>query len=210
MVTLDGEDDIGGSGFGLDELAAYRDRGRTPAIPAIDDNAECQAVLDSLERLGDLSRELVERDAVSLPVDDSWLAGILNAIAFEVRAGHDIEFPVEPADTGGDSGADAVADAPTRLTITEGAIREIVRWAGDSVPDVLVGRVALLGDTTDPTAEITVEVTISAAFPAPLAERADAVRVAVAGALLAHTPLRVARVDVTVGEIHLPSRGGSV
>jgi hypothetical protein len=200
MVSEMNDDDIGGSGFGLDELAAYRDRGRTPAIAAIDDNAECQAVLDSLERLGELSRELVERDAVELPVDESWLAGILNAIAFEVRAGHDIEFPVaEGTDTG-----------VTRLTITEGAVREIVRWAGDSVPDVLVGRVALLGDTTDPTAEIAVEVTISAGFPAPLAERADAVRLAVAGALLAHTPLRVERIDVTVGEIHLPgSRGGA-
>ncbi len=188
------DDDIGGSGFGLDELAAYLERGRTPAIAAIDDNAECQAVLDSLERLGELSRELVERDATELPVDESWLAGILNAIAFEVRAGQDIEFP--------DAGAG------TRLTITEGAVREVVRWAGDSVPDVLVGRVALLGDTGDPTAEIAVEVTISAAFPAPLAERADAVRVAIAGALIAHTPLRVTRIDVTVGEIHLPTRGG--
>ena len=200
MVSETNDDDIGGSGFGLDELAAYLDRGRMPAIPAIDDNAECQAVLDSLGRLGELSRELVERDAVELQVDESWLAGILNAIAFEVRAGHDIPFPLEP--TGTDAGT-------TRLTVTEGAVREIVRWAGDSVPDVLVGRVALLGDTTDPSAEIAVEVTISTAFPAPLAERADAVRLAVAGALLAHTPLRVARIDVTVGEIHLPSRGGA-
>ena len=205
MASETNDDDIGGSGFGLDELAAYRERGRTPAIPAIDDNAECQAVLDSLERLGELSRELVERDAAALPVDENWLAGILNAIAFEVRAGNDIEFPVEPENEPADPGT----GASTRLTITEGAIREIVRWAGDSVPDVLVGRVVLVGDATDPSSEISIAVTISAAFPAPLAERADAVRIAVAGALLAHTPLRVVRVDVTVGEIHLPSRGGA-
>ncbi|MDP9026673.1 MAG: hypothetical protein M3N46_03845 [Actinomycetota bacterium] len=185
---------IGGSGFGLDELAAYHDRGRTPAIADIDDNAECQAVLDSLKRLGELSRALIERDAIDLAVDDSWLAGILGAIAFEVRAGNDIEFPD--------------VDAGTRLTITEGAVREIVRWAGDSVPDVLVGRVGLLGDTADPAAEISVEVTISAGFPAPVGDRADAVRVAVAGALMAHTPLSVTRIDVTVGEIHLPGSGG--
>lgn len=201
MVDMN-DDDIGGSGYGLDDLAAYRDRGRTPAIAAIDDNAECQAVLDSLERLGSLSRALIERDAIDLPVDENWLAGILSAIAFEVRAGHDIEFPIDDAPEN--------ATPETRLTITEGAVREIVRWAGDSVPDVLVGRVALIGDTTDPDAEIAIEITVSAAFPAPLAERAEAVRLAVAGALLAHTPLRVTRIDVTVGEIHQPgSRGGA-
>lgn len=188
--TPTGDDDIGGSGYSLDDLAAYRDRGRTPAIAAIDDNAACQAVLDSLDRMGALSRRLVERDAEALPVEESWLAGILGAIAFEVRAGRDIEFPTAALDT--------------RLSITEGAVREIVRWAGDSVPDVLVGRVGLVGDTADPSAEIAVEVTISTAFPAPVAERADAVRLAIAGALLAHTPLTVSRIDVTVGEIHLP------
>ena len=29
-------DDIGGSGYSLEELSAYLDRGRTPRIPAID------------------------------------------------------------------------------------------------------------------------------------------------------------------------------
>jgi hypothetical protein len=196
MANAESDDDIGGSGYSLDDLAAYRDRGRSPAIAAIDDNAACQAMLDSLERMSALSRELIERDARALPVDESWLAGILATIAFEVRAGRDIDFPAATPDT--------------RLSITEGAVREIVRWAGDSVPDVLVGRVGLVGDTTDPDAVVTVEVTISAAFPAPLGNRADAVRIAVAGALLAHTPLIVERIDVTVGEIHVPGSGGDV
>ena len=194
MVDVNG-DDIGGSGYSLEQLSAYRDRGRVPAIAAIDDNAECQAVLDSLDRMGALSRQLVEQDAAARPVDENWLAGLLGAIAFEVRAGQDIEYP-------SDSPSDDGADSPTRLTITEGAVREIVRWAGDSVPDVLVGRVGIVGDPTDPAVPLTIEVSISAPFGAPLTDQANAVRVAVAAALLAHTPLTVSTIDVTVTEVH--------
>jgi hypothetical protein len=194
VVNVNG-DDIGGSGYSLEQLSAYRDRGRVPAIAAIDDNAECQAVLDSLDRMGELSRQLVEQDAADHPVDENWLAGLLGAIAFEVRAGHDIDYLPGSASDGG-------ADWPTRLTITEGAVREIVRWAGDSVPGVLVGRVGIVGDARDPSTPVAIEVSISAPFGTPLTDQANAVRVAVAAALLAHTPLTVSTIDVTVTEVH--------
>ena len=42
-------------GVTLEELAAYHDRGRTPAIAAIEGDPQCRAVLDSMDRLGALS-----------------------------------------------------------------------------------------------------------------------------------------------------------
>lgn len=183
---------IGGSGYDLDELSAYHDRGRTPAIAAIDDNPECQAVLASLDRFGALSRDLIARDAAVAPaLDEGWFTGLMSTIATEARAGRDIEFP-DP-------------DPRTRLTITEGAVRELVRAAGDSVPGVLVGRCRLDGDVSDPDAEIRVAVTISVVFRTPLPDVTRAVRSAVHTALIASTPLRIAAIDITVDDVHVPT-----
>ncbi|WP_371357815.1 hypothetical protein, partial [Salmonella sp. M127] len=57
---VDQTDDVGGSGYSLEDLSAYLDRGRTPRIPAIERNAECQALMASMERMGRLSREIVD------------------------------------------------------------------------------------------------------------------------------------------------------
>lgn len=182
---------IGGSGYDLDALSQYHDRGRTPAIAAIDSNPECQAVLASMARFGSMSTELIAREAAeAAPLDESWFAGLMAVIATEVRAGRDITYP-DP-------------DPLTRLTITEGAVRELVRVAGDSVPGVLVGTCRLDGDVTDAEAEIRVSVTISVVFNAPLVEIADTVRNAVYSALIASTPLRIGSIDVTVDDVHLP------
>ncbi len=186
-------DDIGGSGYSLDDLSAYLDRGRQPAIGAIDGNAECQAVLDSLERLGALSRELVEEDAGENPAPSGWLDRVMTVVAGELKAGKDIPFPP--------------LDERAGVTITEGAVRELIRAAGDAVPGALVGRVRLEGDVTAADtvdAALTVSVTLSVLADRPIALVADEVREAVSIALERRTPLRVDRIDITVDDVHLP------
>ncbi len=189
------DDDIGGSGYSVDDLGDYLDRGREPAIPAIDDNPECQAMLASLERLSTLSRELVDRDAADgPPVDESWLGTLLSTIGREVRAGRDIPF--------------SSSDRNSRLSITEGAVRELVRRAGDSVDGVLVGSCAIEGDVDDPEAVVTISLTISVVLSAPVTRLAQSVRERVHSELLKHTELRVGSIDVTVVDVHLLTTEG--
>ena len=184
------DDDIGGSGYSLADLSDYLDRGRQPAIPAIDSNPECQAMLASLDRVAGLSRELVARDAAEAPpVDETWVGALLSTIGRELRAGRDIPF--------------AVSDPDTRLTITEGAVRELVRAAGDSVEGVLVGSCSIEGDVTVPGAEVTVALTISIVLSAPVTQLAQTVRDRVRSELLKHTELQVGAIDVTVTDVHL-------
>ena len=183
------EEGIGGSGYTLDDLSAYPDRGRLPAIAAIDTNAECRAVLDSMERVGALSRELLASDVRENPsVDENWLGSLLTSISRELRAGRDIPL--------------SSTDPTTSLSITEGAVRELVRSAGDSVDGVLVGSCTLIG-TPDGTEPIQVSLTISVVLARPLQELAEEVRKRVYSELLKHTELDIEAVNVTIGDVHI-------
>jgi hypothetical protein len=185
---------IGGSGYSLDDLSDYLDRGRQPAIPAIDDNAECRSVLSSLERVGALSRDLVAKDAEANPsLDASWLGTLFASISQEAKAGRDIPL--------------GSPDLRTSLSITEGAVRELVRAAGDSIPGAIVGRCRLDGDVENPDAAIRVELSISVLLGAPVPEVAESVRQRVYSDLLAHTELSVEAVDVTVADVHVMLNG---
>lgn len=188
------DDGIGGSGYTLEQLSDYHDRGRQPRIAAIEGNAECQAVLASLERFGALSVAMIEQDAAATPLDERWFSSIMATVARELRAGRDIPYPS--------------SDPAVSLAITEGAVRELVRAAGDGVDGVLVSRTALTGDVTDPEAPITIDVVISVVFREPLPAITQAVRGAVHHALLAHTPLRVGEINITVDDVHLPAAAG--
>ena len=193
-MTMDAESaGIGTSGYTLDDLSAYLDRGRTPAIAAIDDSPECQAMLASMERVGSLARELLEQDVREHPaVEEGWLGGLLSSISREVRAGRDIPL--------------AAPDPRATLSITEGAVRELVRAAGDSVDGVLVGECSLEGDVTAPDAGIRVALTISVILHSPVHELAEAVRQRVYSELLSHTELAIESIDVTVTDVHLPTQ----
>lgn len=172
---------IGGSGYTLDDLSAYLDRGRTPRIAAIEDDAECQAALAELERLGALSRRLVEQSAT--PVDPGWLTRLVGGLGRELRAGRDLDF--------------AASVPGRRLVVTEGAIRELVRRAGDSVDGVIVGRCRIDAAGEVPHLRIAVSVTPDRA----LQGIADEVRDAVRTALDRETPLEGAVVDVEIEDV---------
>ncbi len=182
-------EEIGDSGHTLEELAAYHDRGRTPAIAAIEGDAQCRAVLDSMDRLGALSRELVEHDART-DVAESWFQQILGEVARESRAGRDLPL---------------LDDDPVRIVVTEGAVRGLVRDAGDGVDGVLVERVQL---TTADAQRMDVRLTISVldeAIPpgTGLPDVAERVRTRVRSALEQDGGWTIGEIDVVVDSLRL-------
>ena len=179
-------DDVGGSGYSLEDLSAYLDRGRIPRIPAIERNAECQALLASMARMGRLSREIVDEQAAE-PLAESWYDGIMREVVREFRAGRDIPLARTPDGT--------------QLVVTEGALYELIRTVGDDIPGVLVGRVRL--DQPEPTAPLDVRVTVSVLFGYPMQVTVNRMRDGIRSAIERHGELRVGRVDVTVGDVHV-------
>lgn len=190
-MTMDDESaGIGTSGYTLDDLSAYLDRGRTPAIAAIDDSPECQAMLASMERAGSLARDLLAQDVREHPtLEEGWLGGLLTSISREIKAGRDIPL--------------TSPDPHVTLTVTEGAVRELVRAAGDSVDGVFVGSCSLEGDVTAPGSGIRVALTISVILNSPVQELAESVRQRVYSELLTHTELTIESIDVTVTDVHV-------
>jgi uncharacterized alkaline shock family protein YloU len=176
---------------GLAELSDYLDRGRTPYDPVIEESPELRRTLRALERVRALSGALIDDDAEQLPAPEpGWLGSILTQVRRESRAGRDIPLAsVEPG---------------VSLAITEGAVRGLIREAGDSVPGVLVGRCRLVGAVDEPGAEIAVEVTISVFWGVPITEAAQQVRERVHSRLLTQTELRVSTIDVRVDDVYLP------
>ncbi|MGC0369813.1 Asp23/Gls24 family envelope stress response protein [Microbacterium sp. SLBN-111] len=183
---VDQTDDVGGSGYSLEDLSAYLDRGRTPRIPAIERNAECQALMASMERMARLSREIVDEQAAE-PLAESWYDEIMREVMREFRAGRDI--PLARTEDG------------TQLVVTEGALYELIRTVGDEVEGVLVGRVRI--DQPEPTAPLDVRVTVSVLFGYPMQTTVDRMRDGIRAAIERHGDLRVGRVDVTVGDVHV-------
>lgn len=182
-MKVTGVEQVGGSGYSLEELSAYHDRGRTPRIAAIEGDAQCRALLASMEHLAGLSRELVDREA-DAPLPESWYDGVMREVVREFRAGRDIPLR-DPAD--------GVA-----LVVTEGALRELVRHAGDAVPGVLVGRVGIAsaGDALD------IRISVSVRFGRRVPDAVADVRAAVRAAIDRHGDLRAGRIDVTVDDVH--------
>lgn len=183
---VDDVDDVGGSGYSLEDLSAYLDRGRTPRIPTIERNAECQALLASMERMGRMSREIVEEQAAE-PLAESWYDEIMREVMREFRAGRDIPLVRTPDGT--------------QLVVTEGALYEVIRSVGDDIEGVLVGRVRI--DQIEPTAPLDVRVNVSVLFGYPMQDTADLLRDGIRVAIERHGELRVGRVDITVGDVHL-------
>ncbi|WP_158861895.1 Asp23/Gls24 family envelope stress response protein [Leifsonia sp. AG29] len=174
-------------GHTLDELSDYLARGRRPADPSIDDSPECRAALASLERLSRTTAEALAAEAEQNPVDDGWVARILDGIRLDVKAGRRI--PVAHPDPSAD------------LALTEGAVRALIRGVGDGIDGVIVGRCRLDGDVGTLSAPVDVHVEIAVRYGEPFATVAAAVREAVAAELGRHAELTVSSVDVTVTDV---------
>ena len=177
-------------GHTLEELTDYLDAGRTPANRSIDTSPGAQLALDALERLRELSPQLLATDADREPdLDESWVARILNGIALDARAGRRI--PLSSPDTHADLG------------ITEGAVRGLIRGAEHATPGTLVGRCRLMGEVTEPGAPVVVELDASVMFGEPIPALMKSLRTEIGKRLRKHTELNVSAIDITVRDVRM-------
>ncbi|RFA23678.1 Asp23/Gls24 family envelope stress response protein [Subtercola boreus] len=189
-IALEGFEPADLDGHTIDELSDYLEAGCLPFDPSIESSPGCQIAMAALIRLRGVSLSLLETEAIDEPArDDSWVAGILNRIGFEAQAGRSI--PVSHP------------SAQAFLTLTEGAVRGLIRAAGDSVTGVLIGRCRLQGDVTVPGEPITVLVDASVFWGESIPEAAARVREAIYAELLKHTELTIAAIDVVIHDVHL-------
>jgi len=175
-------------GHTIEDLTDYLDAGRTPPDPSIDASPGCRLALDALERLRDLTPELLSADSAAEPeVEEAWVERILTGITLDARAGRRIPFsaPSPHADLG----------------ITEGAVRGLMRAAESAVPGILVGRCRLDGDVTEPGAPIRVCVEVSVPYGPPIPLLAERLRTEIATSLMTHTELNITGVDVIVQDV---------
>lgn len=185
------------AGHTIDELTDYFDAGLMPRDASIDTSAGCQIVLAAIAQLRELTARLVEDDSAAVqPVDEGWITGILNQISVQARAGRDVPVLNTP-----DGGA---------VVITEGAVRALVRSAGDRVEGVFVGRCRFTGDVTVPGEPIDVEVEASVLWGQNLQQSAELVRQSILDEVRRHTPLNIAAVNVTVHDVRRPAGHGQV
>ncbi|TFB54727.1 Asp23/Gls24 family envelope stress response protein [Cryobacterium sp. TMT1-62] len=179
------------AGHTFEELSDYLDRDRTPADPSIDGFPECEIALRGMQRLRRTQRALLRKDVErESEREDSWVNSILQHINLEARAGRDIPIS-HPSPT-------------ARLSVTEGAVRGILRAAGDGVPNIIVGRCRLDGEVSEPGAPVTVRVDATVLEGKNIPPLAEQLREALYTALSQHTELAVEAVDITIRDLYQP------
>lgn len=175
-------------GHSIDELADYLDAGMQPVDPSIDGSPACQNALAAIIRLRQASLGSLEAAArAEAPADDSWIGGVLANISIEARSGRDVPLLAE-----------AVTEHPV---MTEGAIRSLVRRAGDAVPGIVVARCSIAGDVTELLAPVRVSVEVAIVAGPSIPATADLVRASVDSALREQTDLVVEAIDVVVRDL---------
>jgi uncharacterized alkaline shock family protein YloU len=179
-------------GHTIEELSAYLDAERSPTNFSIESSPGCQIALTALGRLRELTQHALEAQAAAEQAPpEGWVQSIMHRIALEARAGRDIPIS-HPSTT-------------ARLAISEGAVRGLIRAAGDSIPAVIVGRCVLDGDVTVAGEPIIITVDISVAWGANLPEAADRARRAIHRQLLKHTELSISAIHITVQDVRFTS-----
>ncbi|WP_091487492.1 hypothetical protein [Microbacterium pygmaeum] len=180
----------------IEDLSDYLAADRFPRDPHIETCPECLNALQGLARVSQLSRDLLAQDiAEQPPIPESWFQGIMSNIQTEVRAGR--ALPLHHP------------DPRVTLSVTEGAVRALIRSVGDDIPDVVVGRCRLEGDVERPGAPIVVTITASIAFGRPILPVTTALRTGILEALARHTELHVEAVDISIDDLHgdIPEEG---
>jgi hypothetical protein len=182
-------------GHTVEELSDYLDRGREPRDPAIEASPAAQHALAALSRLRAVAPRIIAADADRFaPENENWIKRILDQIGVQAHAGRDIPIPYD------------VEGAV--LSISEGAVRALVRDAGDQTEGLLVERVRLDGDIETPDAPVDVHVVVStfegldeSRVTADFTERAME-------ALQKHTTLAVKSITVRVHDTDLSAEEG--
>ncbi|MCU1543441.1 MAG: hypothetical protein JWM50_1306 [Microbacteriaceae bacterium] len=179
----------------VEELSDYLDRGREPRDPAIESSPAAQHALAALSRLRAVAPRVMAADAHRFaPKNENWIKRILDQIGVQAHAGRDIPIPYD-------------VDGAV-LSIAEGAVRALVRDAGDETEGLLVERVRLEGDVESPEAHVEVHVMVSTfdgldekRVTAAFSERA-------LDALQKHTTLRITSITVRVHDTDLSAEEG--
>jgi hypothetical protein len=182
------QDDL--DGHTIEELSDYLDRGREPRDPSIEASPVAQHALAALSRLRTIAPRILEAEAKARPPrNDSWIKRILDQIGMQLTAGRDI--PIR-------------SDAPNAtLSISEGAVRALVREVGDGLDGMIVERCRLEGDVGEPGAPVAVTVEISVFVGTDSTAVTRTLRLGVLDALATHTELNVTGVTITVRDTDL-------
>ena len=178
-------------GHTIAELADYLDADRTPIDPSIESSPACQHALAALERLRVLAPDLLGDDE---PLDDDWVARVMGGIALDAHAGADFVLV--------DGGPDA------HLVMTEGALRGLIRAAGDGEPEFLTGRVRFEGEL-GPDSAVAVRAGVTVAHGVRIPDAVDRLRLRIDEALRRHTGMTASRIDVDVDDLEVPPTGGA-
>lgn len=182
-------------GHTIGELADYLDRGRTPPDPSIEGSPACLTAMAALARLRAVSASFLTApgNRGDGEPDDTWVQQVMGEIAADARAGADFVL--------------ARTESGDEIVMTEGALRSVVRAAGDEEPGFLVGRVRFEGDLSSPPGPLTVVIDVVVAYGVVIPAAVQRLRTAVLERLELHTRFRGARIDVTVRD--LMTDGGS-
>jgi hypothetical protein len=182
-------------GFTVDELTDYLDRGRQPRNPAIEASPAAQHALAALSRLRAVAPRIITADAAYFaPKNENWISRILDQIGVQAHAGRDIPIPYDVP------GAD--------LSISEGAVRALVREAGDDTDGLLVERTHLDGDIEASGAPVEVHVVVSTFADVDTAKAIAEFQRRVSETLEEHTDLILTGVTVRVHDADLTQDDG--
>lgn len=189
-------DDEGLDGFTVEGLSDYLDRGRQPRDPAIESSPAAQHALAALSRLRAVAPRIIDNDAEYFaPKHENWISRILDQIGVQAHAGRDIPI---------------THDAPgADLSISEGAVRALVREAGDDTDGLLVERTHLEGDIETHGAPIEVRVVVSTFADVDTAKVISAFQQRVQESLRKHTDLSITRVVVRVHDSDVIDEDGA-
>jgi hypothetical protein len=171
-------------------LSDYLDRGENPPEEFLNTAPENRIAYDALTRFRTMAQDILADDVTAeTGPDDGWVTRILKNINREARSGRSI--PVSHPSPNAE------------LSLTEGAVRGLIRSAGDGVAGTFIGSCALVGDVTTPGSPVTVTVEASVFWGERMPQTAQHLRDAITTSLLHHTELNIQAVNVTITNVHL-------
>jgi uncharacterized alkaline shock family protein YloU len=171
-------------------LSDYLDRGEDPPEEFLNTAPENRIAYDALTRFRVVAQDILAEDVTVEPAkDDGWVTRILKNIHRESRSGRliPVSHPSPKAE----------------LRLTEGAVRGLIRAAGDGVAGTFIGSSRLEGDVTTPGSPVTVNVEASVFWGERMPQTAQRLRDAIITSLLHHTELNIQAVNVTITDVHL-------
>ena len=93
--------------------------------------------------------------------------------------------------------------------ITEGALKALIRDAGDAVPGALLGRIVFDGDVSDPHTELTVAIQVMVRPHTVIPTAVALIRQAAMDSLSRHTTARITAINVTIVDVLPPQEGST-